>query len=201
MKNNLIPFIVFGLMVFVSCKEETKGVYDPVNNTDTEYLTPEAETDQENIDKEENAEMNKKASGENPDKSVSSEKIKSTIISGLYIKVGEESDNNCGCYCLDINLNSGSEMCLVKDEMYVNTRFQKNNDNTINVFLVSPSTRNKQKDVPFESFDTDSPIATISPMSNGELKLDWLGFKTNGDLLTDYAIYGKKTLEGNYKKK
>jgi zinc D-Ala-D-Ala carboxypeptidase len=33
------------------------------------------------------------------------------------------------------------------------------------------------------------------------MELDWLGFTINGDLAMDYAIFGKKTLEGQYKKK
>jgi len=30
--------------------------------------------------------------------------------------------------------------------------------------------------------------------------LDWKGFYIDGELAVDYAIYGKKTLEGTYKK-
>jgi hypothetical protein len=30
--------------------------------------------------------------------------------------------------------------------------------------------------------------------------LDWKGFSIDGELAVDYAIFGKKTLEGTYKK-
>lgn len=207
MKNSIVPIILFSLLSLVSCKDEPQGAYDPVTNTDTEYSQPEAELDSEieedidNGETETDEEADLPGSGENSEISGSSNKNRSTIIAGTYIKVGEEKDSGCNCYCLDINFNSGSELCLVQNEQYINTRFQKNSDNTINVFFVGPSSRNKQSEIPFQDFDKDTPIATISPLSNGELELNWLGFKSNGDLLTDYAIYGKKTLEGNYKRK
>lgn len=204
MKNNLIPIVLFGLMALVSCKDEPKGGYDPVTNTDTEYFPPEAEIDPEKTDSEEKGlkdQLILSGSGEKPDNSNSIRTPKLAEISGNYIKVGEENDNNCGCYCLDINFNSESELCLVKDDMYISSRFQRTGDNTINVFLIKPSTRNKQNEIPFQNFDTDSPIATIVQLPNGELELNWLGFKSNGDLINDYAIYGKKTLEGTYKRK
>lgn len=205
MKNNLIPLMILSFIILVSCKNEPEGAYDPVTNTDTEYFPPEADIDPDNANVEENIDSVKKdnlpGSGENPEKSGSSEKNKSTDIGGTYIKVGEESDNNCSCYCLDINFGTGSEFCLLENEMYINTRFQRNPDNTVNVFLVRPSTKNKKSDIPFETFDTDTPIATIAQLPGGELKLDWLGFKSNGDLLPDYALFGKKTLEGIYKRK
>ena len=120
---------------------------------------------------------------------------------GTYIKIGEESDSNCNCYCLDLNTAGNKELCLVPGEMYITTRFQKNSDNSMDVFLVDPSARNTQgKDMPWKDFDRTSPIAKIVPQANGEMDFDWLGFKINGDLAMDYALFGKKTLEGQYKK-
>ncbi|MEP6260890.1 MAG: hypothetical protein ABJ092_04885 [Gillisia sp.] len=121
---------------------------------------------------------------------------------GTYIKIGEESDSNCNCYCLDLNTAGNKELCLVSGEMYITSRFQKNSDNSIDVYLVEPAARNTQgKDIPWKDFDRNSPIAKIIPQANGEMDFDWLGFKINGDLAIDYAIFGKKTLEGQYKKK
>lgn len=204
MKNNLIPIVLFGLLALVSCKDNTKGAYDPVTNTDTEYFPTEAGIDPENTGAEKEGFKNQSNSAETEEKSVNSSSVKTSkpfVVSGTYIKVGEEGDHNCGCYCLDINFTSESELCLVKDDMYINSRFQKSGENTMNVFLVKPSDRNKQNDIPFENFDTGSPIATITQLSNGELELNWLGFKSNGDLIANYAIYGKKTLEGIYRRK
>ena len=127
---------------------------------------------------------------------------RSASTAGTYIKIGEEGDRNCNCYCLDLNTAGNKELCLVPGEMYITTRFQKNNDNSFDVYLVDPSARNTQgKDMPWKDFDRSSPIAKIVSKTNGEMDFDWLGFKINGDLAMDYAIFGKKTLEGQYKKK
>lgn len=205
MKNNLIPALLFGLTVLVSCKDKSESEYNPNNSADTEYFPTEAESDSDNKNYENRSlkdqEVHHSNSEENSDSSNSVKKLKTVGVSGTYIKVGEESDKDCGCYCLEINFKSDSELCLVKDEMYINCRFQKTGDNKVNVFLIGPSTRNKENEVPFENFDTDNPIATIAQLPNGELKMNWLGFKSNDDLITEYAIYGKKTLEGTYKRK
>ncbi|CAN5405892.1 hypothetical protein BH23BAC2_BH23BAC2_08730 [soil metagenome] len=125
----------------------------------------------------------------------------SAVMAGQYIKTGQENDNSCNCYCIDLSATN-PELCLVNNELYISTRFQKKLNNSIDVFLVNPSTRNSQgKEIPWKDFDRNAPIATITPKSNGELEFDWLGFTINGDLAVDYAIYGKKTLEGTFKKK
>ncbi len=122
-------------------------------------------------------------------------------MSGRYIKTGQETDNSCACYCLDLQ-TTNSELCLTPSKMYVNIRIAKDNNNTSNIFYVSPSAKNTEgKDIPWAKFDKNTPIATITSNGNGEIELDWLGFSINGDLAIDYAILGKKTLEGNYKKK
>jgi hypothetical protein len=54
--------------------------------------------------------------------------------------------------------------------------------------------------VPFNTFDTTVPIAVLTQTSNNTLTLDWKGFSVNGDLAVDYAILGKKNLEGKFVK-
>ena len=156
----------------------TRAAEDPITNTDpTQEETPDGVTVQD------------------PDTPTSN-------TTGTYIKIGEESDSNCNCYCLNLNPAGNKELCLVPGEMYITSRFQKNSDNSIDVFLVEPAARNTQgKDMPWKDFDRNRPIAKIVPQANGEMDFDWLGFKINGDLAMDYAIFGKKTLEGQYKKK
>ncbi len=84
--------------------------------------------------------------------------------------------------------------------MYIEVKFEKNQDGSTNVYYVNPSNKNIEgKDIPWDKFDRNTPIATIENLSANEIKLDWLGFSINGDLAVDYAIYGKKTMEGNYK--
>lgn len=195
---------LFSFLILVSCKNEPKEGYDPVNNTDIEYSPTESgvtrdtseseswETDESDtpVDKTENTLKQEQGSDETAN------------LSGKYIKLGEESDVDCTCYCLDINLNSTSELCLIPDEMYIETRMQRSNDNTVNIFLVVPSDKNTTgENIPWEQFDKNVPIASVTTISNGELQMNWLGFTSNGDLAMDYAIYGKKTLEGIYKKK
>ena len=123
-------------------------------------------------------------------------------VEGQYIKVGDEADINCRCYCLNLNFTSNSELCLSPDKIYINVKFEKTNTNLINVYLTDPSDINSEGDkIPWDKFDRNIPIATITPQPNGELDLDWLGFSINGDLALDYAIFGKKTMEGKFKKK
>ncbi|HSI71388.1 MAG TPA: hypothetical protein VK941_14220, partial [Gillisia sp.] len=93
------------------------------------------------------------------------------------------------------------ELCLKEKSIFITARMSRGDEGTVNIFLVEPANRNTEgDDIPWKEFDTNVPIATISPSKNGEMELDWLGFTINGDLAIDYAIYGKKTLEGTYKK-
>lgn len=199
------------LLLIISCKDkEPEGGYDPVSNTDTEYSLSEEGIEEVDVDKEKINNVNESepenTSPADPDNNKregsSTPGSGSAEISGQYIKVGEEADSNCGCYCIDLTASSNPELCLVPDEMYISTRLEKNNDKTINVFLVGPSGKNtKGSEIPWDKFDKNVPIATVSPSSNGEVDIDWLGFTIDGDLAMDYAIYGKKTLEGKFKKK
>ncbi|WP_417886388.1 hypothetical protein [Zunongwangia sp.] len=118
-------------------------------------------------------------------------------ITGNYKKV-ETEDSSCNCYCIKINLTENSEFCLKEDEIYINIRFKKaKGENNYSAFYVSPSSKNKNSKLPWRKFSTTNPIASINATKNG-LKLDWLGFTINDEIAIDYAIYGKKTLEGNF---
>ena len=130
------------------------------------------------------------------------QEIQASSLSGNFIKISEEMDDSCACYCVDINYSGNSELCLAPSKIFINIRMAKSNNQTTNIFFVKPSPENTGgKDIPWSKFDTNTPIATITSNGNGEMELDWLGFSINGDLAIDYAILGKKTLEGNYKKK
>lgn len=120
-------------------------------------------------------------------------------LTGRYIKSDHPEDINCNCYCLDVQLNSTTELCLKDQELYINGRFEQDGDN-INLYYAGKSSRTPNSEIPWEKFEKNIPIAVLSPTSNG-IKLDWKGFKINGEIAVDYALYGKKTLEGNYKKK
>lgn len=207
MKIKRFTLAIAGFLIIIACKNEPEEGYDPVTNTDIEYSPTES-----GVKKGDSVEPKMELNGSTEEATSSPDKESSKTertpaannktLSGMYVKTGEKTDANCGCYCIELNFDSTSQMCLVPNEMYINTRLQRNSNNTIDVYLVGPSDKNKEgNDVPWDKFDKNTPIAQINPSSNGEFELDWLGFKTNGDLAIDYAIYGKKTLEGNYKKK
>ena len=117
-----------------------------------------------------------------------------------YLKTDQQQDTQCNCYCLDLNLSGMTELCLVEDEIYINSRFVKSG-NEVQVFYAGPSERNTNEDLPWDQFDENEPLAVITPGPNGHLELDWKGLAINGELAVDYAIYGKKTLEGTYSKR
>ncbi|SDS61096.1 hypothetical protein [Gramella sp. MAR_2010_147] len=123
----------------------------------------------------------------------------SNSISGLYVKNDEQEDFNCKCYCIDVNINGTSELCLTEGELYINGRFEQNGNN-IGIYYSGKSSGNTDTEIPWDKFETGTPIAVLSPSPNG-FKLDWKGFSIDGKIAVDYALYGKKTLEGTYKKK
>lgn len=207
----LRPFftIIACFLFIISCREtETREEQDSLNTEENEFSPVDRNIPREGVDDadlEEDAptttENTNNAREQKPDQKNTSVRNTSTALTGQFIKTGEETDSNCGCYCLDLS-STTAELCLVNGKMYVNARLQKNTNNTIDIFLVEPAARNTDgKSIPWKDFDRNNAIATIKPRSNGEMELDWLGFHINGDLAVDYAIYGKKTLEGVYKKK
>ena len=185
MKFKMILTTLCCVLILGSCKNKDSG--DHNSETQAESLT-ESEHNKDSS----NIKSTSRTNSKDPAKT----------IEGQYIRIGEEADLNCECYCLYLNFTSNSELCLSPDKIYINVKFEKSNNNLINVYLIDPSDINSEGDkIPWAKFDRKLPIATIAPLPNGELDLDWLGFSINGDLAMDYAIFGKKTLEGKFKKK
>lgn len=204
-------FTIIACLIFlISCRD--KQTHDDSNTLDTnenEFSPVDRNIPREDVNPEMEGEKNTNTNREttsndeqgNPNGNATKKSSSGNSLSGQFIKTGQESDSSCACYCLDLSSNT-AELCLIQGDIYINTRLQRNNDNSIDIFLVEPSARNTQgKDIPWNEFDRNSAIANIKPRSNGELELDWLGFKINGDIAIDYAILGKKTLEGTFKKK
>lgn len=123
----------------------------------------------------------------------------SESISGTYLNTEHQEDTSCKCYCIEVSTAGSSELCL-KDNMYINARFQQHG-NKINIFYTGKSTGTTADKIPWDKFETGTPIAVLSQEPNGSLKLDWKGFRIDGEIAIDYALLGKKTLEGTYKKK
>lgn len=201
--------ILLLLIFFTSCKDSDSNK----NNSNSETYTEEEFKTESN--KDFNKESISNSEEEQPESTeahsidtstpISEKNSESnsapSILRGKFIKIGEGTTNSCTCYCVTITYTGNSELCLVPSEISVNTRMEKAGNGKTNVFLVSPSTKNTGgKDIPWETFDTTTPIASITSKANGEMELDWLGFSINGDLAIDYAILGKKALEGTYKK-
>lgn len=208
MKSKMYLLITCFILISSCRNSDSQTEPEVIDNNEEEFSPVDKNIPRADVEEEDSKEETRDTQNENtdqektPKEEPSSGNDRTSSISGKYIKTGQETDSNCGCYCIDLNFTSNSELCLVPDQMYINARMQRNNDGTVNVFLVEPSGKNSQgKEIPWKDFDRNSPIAKISPNSNGEIEVDWLGFTINGDLAMDYAIFGKKTLEGNYKKK
>ncbi|AVR44049.1 hypothetical protein C7S20_01540 [Christiangramia fulva] len=120
-------------------------------------------------------------------------------IAGKYIRKDHNEDINCSCYCLEIVLSGTSELCLADKDLYINARFQQNG-NKINVYYDGKASKTTNTEIPWEKFDKTVKIAEITTEPDGGLKLDWKGFSIDNKIAVDYALYGKKTLEGTYKK-
>ena len=183
--------IVFAFLAF-ACKNESKEASKNSSDPEVEVESNEREVDEE-------SDINRYDNIDNLEEPVDTSKTNSAAgeISGRYTKQGE-MDEACNCYCVEVSLTGNSEFCLQPDRMYINVRFEKTASG-YDAFYVSPSSKNTNEDLPWEDFSKDEPIASLEPTKTG-LKLDWLGFKIDGQLATDYAIFGKKTLEGNFTK-
>jgi hypothetical protein len=193
MKFNLILTTIGCFFILNSCKNQDSGDKNSETGSAIEKSISEDSTNSGNND---NKDAKTKSS------TMTNSEGSAATIEAQYIKVGEEADLNCMCYCLDLNFTSNSELCLSPDNIYINVKYEKTSNNLINVFFVNPSDINSEGEkIPWDKFDRNIPIATITPQPDGELDLDWLGFSINGDLAMDYAIFGKKTLEGKFKRK
>jgi len=188
-------------LILVSCKNEESN-QDKELNLETEKSINNTISEVE--PKRSNAEGISSASDENGTKSTdgnsenNTEFSEANISGNTYIKI-DESDANCNCYCLELDMNKNTELCLSEDKIYINARYAQAKDG-VNMYYVSPSNKNTNEDLPWKEFDTNTPIAVLSTGENGNMVLDWKGFSIDGELAVDYAIYGKKTLEGTYKK-
>ena len=185
-------FILFLMLGLASCKDKTQNgdleikTEDNKTNSNSKSDSMKSNSD---VVYSENQEESKEAS--NMD---SEENLESIFSDSSYIKNGE---NDCNCSCLNPEKDNNIELCLSEDKIYINAKYEESG-NKVNIYYDSPSNKNTNEDLPWNEFDTNTPIAVLSAGENGNIKLDWKGFSINGELAVDYAIYGKKTLEGTY---
>lgn len=118
---------------------------------------------------------------------------------GTYVNI-DNVDAAAGCNTIALNFNAATPLCIDKEGIIISVSYTKSGNN---VTMTFNGVIENQKDdtIPFEDFDTNTTLAEITLKPNGFLKLDWKGFTINNDLATDYAILGKKNLEGTFKKK
>ncbi len=194
MKTFALSF--FLMLVLISCKneEENSGDREEINTETTETVDDSAESQSANRD---GAQDTSEYSNESPDSSSEENKTSGAISNGTYVKM-DEDDPNCSCYCIEVTTSGQSELCLKDEEMYINARFSRENG-SVQIYYAGAAAKNTNDDLPWDEFDTDTPIAEMTSADDG-MELDWKGFTINGELAVDYAIYGKKSLEGNYKK-
>lgn len=124
-------------------------------------------------------------------------------LEGDYIRVDPpEPPDGCNCYCLEISFAAPTELCVSPDDIYISVRYSRTGNNKANILFVEMlRSTDTESEIPWGDFDTTTPIATVSQQPDGSIKLDWLGFAIDGEIAVDYAIYGKKSLEGIYKRK
>lgn len=127
------------------------------------------------------------------------------IIAGTYIRKDSAATGmDCNCNCVEINFKTTTPLCLdLKSNLTILARYEKTSDSTLQVYYADPVKKENraQEKIPWDQFDTDTPIATINASENGIFEMDWKGFSINGEIAIDYAIYGKKNLEGLYVEK
>ncbi|GHA46389.1 hypothetical protein GCM10007103_29370 [Salinimicrobium marinum] len=187
-------FLAFSFLFLVSCNDDKKStspgepVMDTEDSIERDFTMDDIDEDRDNV--------------ETGNETVNTIQTPADHeFTGNYRKVNGEESGPCDCDCLEVNLTSPSQLCISPDKMYISAKFVKTSGTTADVFLVEPgNVENAENELPWEEFDTETPIATIDLQPNGSMVLDWKGFHIDGELATDYAIYGKKTLEGTYKK-
>ena len=119
---------------------------------------------------------------------------------GKFIKVDAEN-NVCDCNCIELNFQGPATLCIDQNAgIDIQVKFTKDND-VVNIHYLNGSGNIEEKNpIPWADFDKNNIIATIT-RNGSQLNLDWKGFTIDQKLATDYAILGKKNLEGTYKRK
>lgn len=199
MRTAIIVLCLF--FCFTSCNDSTKNKKTESNSIQNDSIqykddigtsAQDQPIQQNNSDTERDLDKKPTSVGNN-------EKSSNAISAGVYINTEHLADTNCNCYCIDVKLNATSDLCLTKDNLFIKGRFEQRGNN-INIYYSGKSAGNTDSKIPWDDFETGTPIAVLSPTANG-VKLDWKGFSIDGEIAIDYALYGKKTLEGTYKKK
>lgn len=205
--------LLISAFILFSCNDDEKRTAE---QEDPQYEVIPSEEDQEKEEREVNGTYGSvnTTSGQGAvefdrepqasDNEIAVKKKNGDPFTGHYIKTssGEEDHaGGCNCNCLDLSLESSFELCIEPNYIYITATSKKTGPDSAEIYFVSvKKAENTVQEIPWEKFDTSVPIATVERLPNGELDLDWKGFSINGKLATDFAIFGKKALEGTYRK-
>jgi zinc D-Ala-D-Ala carboxypeptidase len=194
MKN---PLLYLFLLLLLSCQEQKKDSEVEKSRILEQEIPPG------NVQEERAAlqSSNEDRSAEEAEEIEAKEEIHIDA-PGKYQRLSKgEAKTDCNCDCIDIDFEKPTEWCIVKDKVYISARSQKTGAKTADLYFINSSRDEEtERSIPWKQFDTGTPIATIQFQPDGTAEIDWIGFSINGEVATDYAIYGKKTIEGTYKK-
>lgn len=183
MKVRIIVFIAVSCML-MACKEDRRQNVD--ENLIEKDTVPVQDSDSLTGDYE----------GENTVKLTTPD-----ILTGVFIHTNAENDN-CACNCVTVDFQNPTKLCLDKKSgLSIMARFKRMPDGSLGIYYEQAKNQEgiTDKNIPWDKFDKSIPIATISYTSNNAFNLNWIGFTIDGELALDYAIYGKKNLEGSYR--
>ena len=191
MKNLIVIMILFMLM---SCKSNTDKDESTLNKLEDNIELTQDSTET-NKDTEKNSAIENSKTLEITDTNTA---ITSSS-EGTYVNI-DNVDAAAGCNTINLNFNTATPLCIDKDGIIISVSYSRSG-NIVIITFNGVIENQKDDTIPFEDFDTNTTLAEITLKPNGFLKLDWKGFTINNDLATDYAILGKKNLEGTFKKK
>ena len=187
MKAPILLFLFFS-MIIGGCKDEPKqktGENSSVRDTLPEFASDTAMRRLQPTEEEKSAKP-----------------IRADILTGVFIRNNSES-SSCECNCVDVNFEQATQLCLDKKSgLSIMAKYKRMPEGTVGIYFDAPKSENgiADKSIPWEDFDKNTPIAKITYSRDNAFDLNWIGFNIEGELATDYAIYGKKNLEGSYRK-
>lgn len=182
--------MIFIALIFWNCQEDKKKGANNSNNANDQNIGQNMDTMEENTFTEDSTTVTLDPA---------------TLFTGVFIRSDDGKEGkNCQCNCVEVDFSQQTILCIdEKSGLSIAASFKKANDGSLNIFYVQPKNEKgiAPGKIPWDKFDTSVPIASIDYSSNDTFALDWKGFTIDGEIAVDYAIYGKKNLEGNYVKK
>lgn len=199
MKQYITLFLVMSL--FIGCKEQDKS--GKLDNENPKGIVDETINDPKLNSAEEDTDIEVETNEIETEKT---DEVAATLkdFPGSYQRMDDDkTSSGCDCNCLTINLTQTQNLCIDKEaNINIEVKFKEAEKSDLVVYYVNgKGNMEGQKDIPWADFDKNSPLATINFTSPNSFKLDWKGFMQNGEIAMDYAVLGKKNLEGKYTRK